>query len=162
MSTNMENQSVEGKDKNPQSHGDDFLLPHLRRYHGASNLAFNELVKKKRELGDHIYHLAFGQSPFPVMKEAQEALARNAGQAAYLDVAGLPKLREAICRFHDKYDNLSHFAAGDVVVGPGSKELIFLLMSVFSGGKCYHFVEIKKNCQIESLMMINVEKETQI
>ncbi|PIK55527.1 putative aspartate aminotransferase [Apostichopus japonicus] len=109
------------------------LLPHLRGYEGASNLAFNELVNKRREAGEEIHHLAFGQSPFPVMAKAQEALCENAGQTAYLQVAGLLKLREAVCRFHKKSNDLSHFSANDIIVGPGTKELIFLLLNVFNG-----------------------------
>lgn len=65
------------------------LVPHLRGYRGASNLAFNEIVNKRREAGEQIHHLAFGQSPFPVIAEAKEVLCKNAGEAAYLQVAGM-------------------------------------------------------------------------
>ena len=46
---------------------------------------------------------------------------------------GIPALREAICNFHRKYDDLT-CNPEDILVGPGSKELIFLAMNVFKGG----------------------------
>ena len=52
-----------------------------------------------------------------------------------LSILGLPELRARICLFHSQLDGLDHFQEENVVVGPGSKELIFLLMHVFNGGK---------------------------
>ena len=49
---------------------------------------------------------------------------------------GLPELRSKICNFHVKLDGLVHFQADNTVIGPGSKELIFLLLHIFDGGKC--------------------------
>ncbi|XP_033109459.1 aspartate aminotransferase-like [Anneissia japonica] len=110
------------------------LLPtHLSGYNQASNLAQNEMVRKLVKEGETVYHFGFGQSPFPVMKAAQKALTEHTGENAYLPVAGLPELRASICKFHAKVDNFSQFDADDIVVGPGSKELIFLLMLVFNG-----------------------------
>ena len=82
--------------------------------------------------GRTVYHLAFGQSPFPVMEIAREQLRQHAGVNAYLPMTGIPELRRAICEFHREYDGLQ-FSPNGVVVGPGSKELIFLLLSVFNG-----------------------------
>ena len=48
-------------------------------------------------------------------------------------IPGIEELRVAIRDFHNKYDGIS-FSADDVIVGPGSKELIFLLMNIFQGG----------------------------
>ena len=48
--------------------------------------------------------------------------------------AGTLELRQAICDFHARFDNLTDLDPDDVIVGPGSKELIFLLMNVFNGG----------------------------
>ncbi|KAK7092602.1 hypothetical protein V1264_008323 [Littorina saxatilis] len=104
----------------------------VAEYGGASNLMFNELVKQWIKAGRKIYHFAFGQSPFKVMDIAVEALKQHAGENAYLDVQGLPELRQGICRFHARYDDLT-IDPSQIIVGPGSKELIFLLMSVFNG-----------------------------
>nr|KAG5692248.1 hypothetical protein BaRGS_011748 [Batillaria attramentaria] len=46
--------------------------------------------------------------------------------------SGLPELRRSICHFHEKYDDVI-FDPDHVIVAPGSKELIFLLLNVFSG-----------------------------
>lgn len=48
---------------------------------------------------------------------------------------GLKQLRQAICDFHQKFDQFDYFDPDDVIVGPGSKELIYLVMHVFNGGK---------------------------
>ena len=47
---------------------------------------------------------------------------------------GIPELRQAICHFHQRYDSLT-FDPEQVLVAPGSKELIYLTMSVFNGGR---------------------------
>ena len=46
---------------------------------------------------------------------------------------GILRLREAIAKNHAERDSL-HFDVDNIVVGPGSKELIFLVMNVFNGG----------------------------
>ncbi|KAK3106070.1 hypothetical protein FSP39_012043 [Pinctada imbricata] len=105
----------------------------LQNYAPASNLLFNEKIKNLILAGQQVYHFAFGQSPFPVVESAVTALKEYAGENVYLPVAGIPELRESICAFHARFDNLNDYIADDVIVGPGSKELIFLLMNVFSG-----------------------------
>ncbi|XP_035827722.1 aspartate aminotransferase [Aplysia californica] len=112
----------------------DHVRPDLVKagYGGASNLAFNEQIKKLIAQGETIYHFGFGQAPFPVLEVATEALKKHAGQNAYLAVNGIPQLREAICKFHEHFDGLT-FDPEDVIVGPGSKELILLLMTIFDG-----------------------------
>lgn len=104
----------------------------LVNYSPASNLLHNEKIREMMATGRTVYHFGFGQSPFPIMENAAERLAKHAAESAYLPVAGIKELREGIKDFHKKYDLLS-FDADDVIVGPGSKELIFLLMNIFEG-----------------------------
>lgn len=104
----------------------------LRNYCPASNLAFNEKIKLLQERGETIYHFGFGQAPFPVFEEMVKALKENAHQNAYLPVAGIPELRDALANFHKRYDNLQ-IDSSQIIVGPGTKELIFLLLTVFKG-----------------------------
>ena len=47
---------------------------------------------------------------------------------------GIPELRASIAEFHARHDGLV-FNPDNIIVGPGSKELIYLAMMVFSGGK---------------------------
>ncbi|KAL3836512.1 hypothetical protein ACJMK2_021938 [Sinanodonta woodiana] len=104
----------------------------LQNYAPASNLLQNERIRNLIASGVRIYHFGFGQSPFPVIETAVESLRENAGQNAYLPVTGLPELRQGISDFHVRYDGIS-VDPGDIIVGPGSKELIFLLLRVFQG-----------------------------
>lgn len=83
--------------------------------------------------GHEVFHFGFGQAPFPVVPGMVMALREYASENAYLQVAGIPELREALCDFHRRYDNLSGLHPDQVIVGPGSKELIFLLLSIFNG-----------------------------
>lgn len=85
----------------------------------------------RRERRD-VYRLGLGQSPFPVPRSVVEALQANAHQKAYLPVAGLPSLRAAVADYHARTQGLP-CTADDVLVGPGSKELMFLLQLVYYG-----------------------------
>ncbi|XP_052284109.1 aspartate aminotransferase-like isoform X4 [Dreissena polymorpha] len=111
---------------------DQLVRKTLENYSGASNLMHNEKVRELMAAGKKIYHFGFGQSPFPIMNKAAERLSKHASKAAYLPVAGIQDLRYAICDFHKRYDDISR-SPDDVIVGPGSKELIFLLMNIFEG-----------------------------
>ena len=50
-------------------------------------------------------------------------------------MAGIPELREAICSLHERYDRLTGLHPEQVLVGPGTKELIFLLLNIYYGGE---------------------------
>ncbi len=88
----------------------------------------NELIKQ----GKTVYKLGLGQSPFPVPDLVQEALRRNAHQKDYLPVKGLPSLREAISEFNFRHQKIK-CTPDDIMIGPGSKELIFILQLVYYG-----------------------------
>jgi len=88
----------------------------------------NELIKK----GETVYKLGLGQSPFPVPEIVQGALRQNAHQKDYLPVKGLLKLRETIAEFNFRHQGLEG-SADNIMIGPGSKELIFILQLVYYG-----------------------------
>lgn len=88
----------------------------------------NELIKQ----GKTVYKLGLGQSPFPVPDLVQEALRQNAHQKDYLSVKGLLPLREAIAKFNFRHQGII-CSPDDIMIGPGSKELIFILQLVYYG-----------------------------
>jgi aspartate aminotransferase len=98
----------------------------------SPTLAINELSKQLRAKGKQVYRMGLGQSPFPVPAPVVEALKLHAHEKDYLAVNGLDILRKAVGRFHRHTDgvNISH---RNVLIGPGSKELMFLLQLVYYG-----------------------------
>ncbi len=94
----------------------------------AINERCNELLKEGRE----IFKLGLGQSPFPVPGVVVDELKANAWQKDYLPVRGLRLLREAVADYHRRGEG-SAATHDDVLIGPGSKELMFLLQLVYYG-----------------------------
>jgi aspartate aminotransferase len=98
----------------------------------SATLAIKEACRALRAEGRVIYDFGLGQSPFPVPTSVVEALRLAAREKDYLPVRGLPALREAVAEFHRDCDGLD-VQAEQVIVGPGSKELMFLLQLVYYG-----------------------------
>ncbi|TVR77679.1 MAG: pyridoxal phosphate-dependent aminotransferase [Chitinophagaceae bacterium] len=106
--------------------------PNISGLKESATLAINGLVKDKRLRGELVYNMGLGQSPFPVPDAVVNALRNFAPQKDYLHVQGLYELREAISEFHFKKDSIK-LNPENIIVGPGSKELLFLLQVAFSG-----------------------------
>lgn len=98
----------------------------------SETLAINEISKRLQAEGRSLYKFGLGQSPFPVPESVVAALRLYAPQKDYLSVKGLMPLRKAVAEFHRKKD-LVNFSPENVMVGPGSKELLFLVQLVFNG-----------------------------
>jgi len=98
----------------------------------SPTLAINERVKLLQSQGKKVYNFGLGQSPFPVPAPVVEALRLHAHEKEYLPVKGLLALKNAVAGFHRQKD-LVEANANCVIVGPGSKELMFLLQLVFYG-----------------------------
>ena len=98
----------------------------------SATLAINELSNQLIRDGKKIYKLGLGQSPFPVEKSIVEALKANAHQKNYLPVKGLEPLRETVADYYNRTQNLD-FKKEDILIGPGSKELMFLMQLVHHG-----------------------------
>ena len=98
----------------------------------SATLAINELSEKLKKEGRTIYKLGLGQSPFPVPRAVVEELQANAYQKDYLPVRGLQSLREAVANYHSRRNDIQ-CNADSVLIGPGSKELMFLLQFVYYG-----------------------------
>jgi aspartate aminotransferase len=98
----------------------------------SATLDINDMVKNLRREGKKIYNFGIGQSPFPVPTSVVEALKLHAHEKDYLPAKGLPALREAVADFHKAKDNVDT-SSDNVLVGPGSKQLMFLLQIAFYG-----------------------------
>ena len=98
----------------------------------SSTLAINELSKSLENEGNEIFKFGLGQSPFPIPIVIVEELKKNAYQKDYLNVSGLLGLRESVAKYHSKLNN-NKFSSEDVLIGPGSKELIFQTQLVIDG-----------------------------
>lgn len=98
----------------------------------SATLAINERCRALRDEGRAVFDMGLGQSPFPVPDSVVEALRAAAPEKDYLPVKGLPALREAVAGFHRKHDQIDAQTDG-VIIGPGSKELMFLVQLVYYG-----------------------------
>ncbi|MCL4235563.1 MAG: aminotransferase class I/II-fold pyridoxal phosphate-dependent enzyme [Deltaproteobacteria bacterium] len=98
----------------------------------SATVAINDISNELIQSGRVVYKLGLGQSPFPVPASVVEALRANAHHKDYLPSQGLPALREAVARFHQKNDNVA-VHPDDVLIGPGSKVLLFLLQLAYYG-----------------------------
>ena len=98
----------------------------------SATLAINELSAELIAEGRDIIKFGLGQSPFPVAAPVVEALQENAFQKDYLPVKGLYALRETIAEYHCRKHGIKR-KAENVLIGPGSKELMFLLQLTYYG-----------------------------
>ena len=90
----------------------------------SATLAINELSQKLITEGKEVFKFGLGQSPFPVPDIIVKELQKNAHQKDYLNVSGLIGLREEVANYHSN-KNQYKYNAESVIIGPGSKELIF-------------------------------------
>jgi aspartate aminotransferase len=104
----------------------------LRSLRPSATVAINEYCNELQAQGKAVYKLGLGQSPFPVPAPVVKALQDNAAQKDYLPVKGLWPLREAVAAYHAKREGIERLAEG-VLIGPGSKELMFLLQLAYYG-----------------------------
>ncbi len=104
----------------------------VRGLHQSATLAINERCAHLHREGKEVYRLGLGQSPFPVAAPVVAELQANAHQKDYLPVKGLPQLREAVAGYHRRQEGVE-YSADDVLIGPGSKELMFLVQLVYYG-----------------------------
>jgi aspartate aminotransferase len=98
----------------------------------SATLAINEESNRLIRSGKKVYKFGFGQSPFPVPDSIISALKNNANKNTYLPMQGLEELRLAIANYLNKNNN-NNFKSDDILVGPGTKELMFLTQIAFQG-----------------------------
>ena len=108
------------------------LNMNVRGLSTSATLAINEKSRDLQAQGRTVFRLGLGQSPFPVPERVVQALRDNADKKAYLPVRGLFPLREAVGNFNLRTQRIETLPE-NVMIGPGSKELIFLLQLVYYG-----------------------------
>ena len=110
-----------------------FIKNHIGQLKPSATLAINEESNRLKKSGKKVYKFGFGQSPFPVPDSVISALKNNANKNTYLPMQGLEELRLAIANYLNKSNNNNNFKSEDILIGPGTKELMFLTQIAFHG-----------------------------
>lgn len=113
-------------------HPDIHLNLNVRGLSTSPTVEINERSNKLIREGKHVLKLGLGQSPFPVPPPVVEELKANAHQKDYLPVKGLEELREAVAGYYRRTQEIE-YSPDDVIIGPGSKELMFIMQLVYYG-----------------------------
>jgi len=98
----------------------------------SSTLKINEISSQLEKSGREIFKFGFGQSPFQVPVDIVNELKHNAHQNKYLPMQGLDELRKSVAKYTSAKKNYN-YTSDNVIIGPGSKELMFLLHVIFDG-----------------------------
>ena len=106
------------------------ISQYLRKSKHSETLQVNQLSLTRAENDQPVFKFGFGQSPFPVPKEITAELANAAYRKEYMSVQGHLPLREAIANFHKEKEG-KNWEAENIIVGSGSKILLFCVMAAF-------------------------------
>ena len=104
----------------------------VRSLHESATIEINDTSRALQIEGRTIYRLGLGQSPFPIPTPVVDALKMHAHEKDYLPAKGHPVLREKVANYHRVHDGIDA-STDNVLIGPGSKELMFLLQMVYYG-----------------------------
>jgi aspartate aminotransferase len=97
----------------------------------SPTLAINEAVRLRKARGEQVVHLAFGEAGLPVHPLLRDALRDSSSANAYGSVAGSTELRSSVAAYYSR--RALQTEPSQVVVGPGSKALLFALLLVLDG-----------------------------
>ncbi|WP_232376337.1 pyridoxal phosphate-dependent aminotransferase [Amycolatopsis aidingensis] len=97
----------------------------------SATLAINERLAAKRAAGERVLHLGFGEAGLPVPPTVARVLAESAGSNGYGPVAGSARARAAAAGYFSRRGLPTE--ADRVLLAPGSKALLFALLSVLPG-----------------------------
>jgi aspartate/methionine/tyrosine aminotransferase len=104
----------------------------LRGLKASPTLTINDRIKEMMAAGREVFHMGFGESRFPVHPQLAQALRDNVSKRSYLPSLGILPLRQAIADFYAERLNLD-VAAEQVIIGPGSKSLLYAVMLALDG-----------------------------
>ncbi len=97
----------------------------------SPTLATHEEVTRRIDAGEDILHLAFGEAGLPVHPLLRDALAAGSNEGGYGPVAGEAMLRRSVAGYYARRGLETD--ASQIVVGPGSKALLFALLLALDG-----------------------------
>lgn len=115
----------------PRADLDIDLHAYYRDLAPSPTLHINEAVNRRWRNGETVYHLGFGESRFPVHPLLLDALTEYGRAKSYLAARGLPRLLDAVAAYYTRHLGIP-FSESQVVVGPGSKGLIFAMQMAMS------------------------------
>jgi aspartate aminotransferase len=104
----------------------------VKNLKSSATLRINEQSEELESKGKKIFKFGFGQSPFQIPLDIVKELKDNAHQNKYLPMQGLPELRNSIAKYITKIKKYN-YKDDNVIIGPGTKELMFLLNILFDG-----------------------------
>ena len=108
----------------------------LNNLNSSATLTLNDKINKLKKEGKDIIHFGFGGSPFPIPDFLINSLKENAYKNEYLPVKGLPELRSNLADYYSTRDQTS-LSLDNIVIGPGSKELLSLIQMSFTDSCVY-------------------------
>jgi aspartate aminotransferase len=97
----------------------------------SATLAADQRVRARIEAGAPVLHLAFGEAGLPVPAGVVEQLAAAGRHNSYGAVAGSPLMRTAAAGYFERRGMPT--SPNQVLVAPGSKPLLFGLLSILPG-----------------------------
>ncbi|MFP4634569.1 MAG: pyridoxal phosphate-dependent aminotransferase [Nitriliruptoraceae bacterium] len=97
----------------------------------SATLAINEAVAHRRQQGQPVLALGFGEAGLPVHEELKHRLSAAAGEGGYGPVAGILPLRLAAAGYFERRGLPTR--CDQVVAGPGSKPLLYALLHAVGG-----------------------------
>jgi aspartate aminotransferase len=97
----------------------------------SPTLAMNEAVRLRQSRGEQVVHLAFGEAGLPVHPLLSDALRHASSANPYGPVAGSAGLRSSVAGYYSRRALATE--PSQVIVGPGSKALLYALLLVLDG-----------------------------
>lgn len=113
----------------PMDTNNNFFNPAFDGLVPSSTLFINEAVNQLWQQGEQAFHMGFGESRFDVHPRLQKSLSDSANKKSYLPARGLPALIDSVASYYTSKLGRP-FSSSQVLIGPGSKSLIYGLQMV--------------------------------
>ncbi len=97
----------------------------------SPTLAIDEAVHARRQAGESVLHLGFGEAGLPAPRSLVDVLASAGGENGYGPVVGSVAAREAAAGWFSRRGLTTQ--ANQILLGPGSKPLLFGLLTALRG-----------------------------